>query len=259
MSKPNNNLQPNRKSFIEWFSKKSDIRTSDKARLSETDPFLQKAKQGMDYFDDKEDLGDFLNDMDAEIERRSGESANVSRKKTAKVIPMWRWFAAAVSVAALLLFLFFWQNRPIDNQQLFSQYFEPFPNAVVDIRRDNPNATNELTQAFVYYEKGDYEKANLAFEKLLNDKMGEYAGRSDLYFYNGIALLKRGRGEAAETQLLKVAASEKKEILEAQQWYLALAALQQGNMDYVKKNLQKIVASDSFFKRKAAKLLSEVE
>ncbi len=165
-----------------------------------------------------------------------------------------KWLVAA-SIALLLGLTYFLNiNEKVSTDELFAQNFEPYRNVIAPVvRGDNGNQEDEKTQAFLAYEKGEYETAITLFTKLYKSTKEPY-----YLFYKANALLKLERAQEAVPLLLEHLKT-KDTLTEKTNWYLALAYLKIKDKPKAKKLLKKVIANKSYKDKEAKKLLKEFE
>jgi len=167
--------------------------------------------------------------------------------KITKTRKLW-WITAAASVLILVTFGIYFFNPNYSNDELFAMYFEPAKNIVHPIVR-NGDTNNELTNAFIAYQKQDYRLAQQLFEELFQTTQ-----ISELLFYEAISFLETNQPDLAiknlrEHQKFADALSDRTK------WYLALAYLKQDNREVAKLILKEIVSNTIAFNYKEAKIL----
>lgn len=156
--------------------------------------------------------------------------------------------AAAVAILLMVAVLYL---MPGDNDdRYFAEVFEPYPNVVAPIVRDN-TGLSRVEQAFYAYESTDYERAAALLAAL--PPSPEYD------FYEGVALLAIGETVAAQELFDTVLASDDNQLKQPAQWYNALAALQLGEVDVARPLLQNIAdAPNHLYQDQAEELLENL-
>jgi len=163
-----------------------------------------------------------------------------------------KWLAAASIILLLGLSYFLNMDQKLSTDELFAQNFEPYRNVVAPIVRSN-NQQDEKTQAFLAYEKGEYETAITLFTKLYKNTKEPY-----YLFYKANALLKLERAKEAVPLLLEHLKT-KDTLTEKTSWYLALAYLKIEDKQKAKELLKKVIANKSYKNKEAQKLMNEFE
>ncbi|MEO5978921.1 MAG: hypothetical protein ABIS36_05720 [Chryseolinea sp.] len=172
-----------------------------------------------------------------------------------KVIPMrssrsWYYVAAASLAAILMIGLFF---RPHSSaQKLFAENFQPYPNVFEPTVRGTSEPTKR-SEAFQAYEQGDYSKAVMLFNQLLQEK--EEAG---ILLLNGNANLMLGNVEEAKKNFITLNADFDELDIQSK-WFLSLCYLKSGDMEHAKPILEELGNTEISYARKAKELLKEVK
>ncbi len=166
-----------------------------------------------------------------------------------RVFP-WKTFWVAASVILLVGFIGVLQFQgPSHSQQLFDQYFDPYPVMSV-VRGDTPNGLNPLH----IYAEGKYEQ----FIDVLNNGKVDFNGKTgQVQLAYGNALLALAQPERAIEELDKILEGQD-HYLDAQ-WYMALAHLRLKNLDKTRALLKSLIERQSFYKSSARKLLKAIE
>ncbi len=177
--------------------------------------------------------------------------AIIEKKMADKKKPVyWRWMAAATILFAAL-FATLQLLRGPDFNALFSTYYEPFPNTIAPVER-TANADTGLSQAFAYYDAGDYEKAIYAFQQLTSINQ-----RKDLQLYLGISQMALNQNEEARKSFEAVIAN-KGEMASIATWYLGLLYIKIEQPEKAKPLIQSTAETDNPFANNAQKLENEL-
>ncbi|OJJ14286.1 hypothetical protein BKI52_43155 [marine bacterium AO1-C] len=160
---------------------------------------------------------------------------------------------AAVILAILVPTVMLLNNQQTPPEELYKRYFAAYPNMVAPIVRGN--ATQKpLEQAMEAYERGDY---NTTIQKLQNITVPNDK-KEGVQFYLAMAHLAKGEPNIAIAQFQKLQTQTLNSYQDQTGWYLALAYLANKDIDSCKKQLQKLVAGDGFYKKKAKELLNKL-
>lgn len=161
-------------------------------------------------------------------------------------------YLIAASVAILLGIVGFnYFNKPISNENLFAQNFEPYRNIIEPITRNN-NQKNERQFAFESYEMGNYKKAVTSFEQLYKS-----SGETYYLFYIANAEMALGKNNEA-IKNLETHQKYNDEFFEKSQWYLALAYLSNNQTEKAKILLKAISKNKTFNYKNAAAILEKL-
>lgn len=156
-----------------------------------------------------------------------------------------------IAVGALLLIIVgitFFLNKTPNNDQLFSNYFEPSKNVSAPIVRSESN-DKLLSNAFIAYSEADYQKTIPLLEKAF-----ESTKNSELLFYKGNALLALNQTKDA-IEVFKKHQSFSDALTNRSHWYLALAYLKTDQVENAKQELKGLIDSGEPFKKKEANSL----
>lgn len=100
-----------------------------------------------------------------------------------------------LGIAASLLVILvsvgvYFSNRPPDTDALFKEYFEVYPNTITNTKRSprQDQFSEDVVEAFRYYDAGDYQSAIPLFEKIIQEDSSP-----DYLFYLGNAYLANGK------------------------------------------------------------------
>jgi tetratricopeptide (TPR) repeat protein len=180
------------------------------------------------------------------------ETASALRRR--RIIPEFRpWgIRVAASVAILLassLWYFYgFRQAPED---LYADYFEPYPSLYAVRSANQPIETAEIVRAMEPYVKGDFIQAQANLELLLKRD----AGRIDLMFYLGICEMKLNETGKAVSTFEFVIHSGNQVFINHAQWYRALALLADGRIAQAKDAFRQIVKMDNSFSKDARRIL----
>ena len=168
-----------------------------------------------------------------------------------------KWWAVAASIAVLFAmawaFGFFSINQ--QNDQLYSEYFQAYPNVIAPLERSNNSNISALQkEAFQLYERENYDKASLAFQKLYTQKQEEYA-----HFYLIISTMGNKEYTKAINLYKQKENWESNEFELAAKWYAALAYLKLNDENQSINLLKEIQVSNHPLSISAEKLLVELE
>jgi tetratricopeptide (TPR) repeat protein len=147
----------------------------------------------------------------------------------------------------LLVGFFLTNNTTPSGEDLYNSNYSVYPNTYLPITRGY--SENTSLKAFVAYENGDFENAELAFEKLL-----QMEANPNIQFYYALSLLNQDKFNLALTQFnqLDVDSSDyKPEIL----WYSSLIYLRLADVENAKNQLEKLKSLDTKFKSEETKQL----
>ncbi len=125
-----------------------------------------------------------------------------------------RWLGIAAAILILMGMFWWWNMQTPNSEDLFAQYFEPYPNVVAPIVKSDATEMTDEEKAFQTYEKRNYSQAIPLLEEL-NTPEGN--------FYLGLAQLAQGNTSAAISTLQPISKQPSHRFYQASQWYLAMA------------------------------------
>ncbi len=173
--------------------------------------------------------------------------------------------AMAASVAGLFGFSLWLFTQPANPEQLFADNFAVHQDVlsveIADRLAETGFGTNKEALATLQlgidtYKSGDYQSAIDQFNAFetaaAEDALTPYA-----QFYEAVALLKTGQGEAAQSELLTIVDKANFPLQHEAKWYLALTYLQQHKVIEAKEILQTLSTVEGY-EQKATKLLNSL-
>lgn len=162
------------------------------------------------------------------------------------------WAVAAALLVLALTIGWWWQQGPADPTELYAEYFEPYE-APINLRAGGTQ--DHWQQAVQAYETGDFVTAAEQFA--LSDTTEEHPVFL-LDLYQGLSWLNQAPPQTAKAvPLLERVLKTPNLYQEVARWYLALAALQQGEAEGGKQWLNQI-ESDRYKSAERARLLSQL-
>lgn len=178
------------------------------------------------------------------------------QEREAKVVAMKRfrvWAAAASILLVAVTAIWLLTPRQLDQGQLFTAYYQHYPNVESPTTRSVEEATvREL--AYQAYDREEFQEAINQFEAI-----PDADSKSIDNFYLALSQLSTGNAVEAEG-LLKDYILNGDEVMKGKaQWYLAMALLNQGELEETRELLQTIVGQQSYNFKKASSLLEELK
>jgi len=163
----------------------------------------------------------------------------------------WKPLAAA-AVFLLLTISYLFYNQKTDPKELYTTYFEPYPNVFEPTVRGDARA-DQRTEAFHAYDQGAYQKAADGFKTLLKEK-----SEPGVLLLLGNANLMLGNIEEAQNNFLTLIKNFDE--LDGQaKWYLGLSYLRQGQKEKARLIFQELGDPEITYSKKATELLKEVK
>jgi tetratricopeptide (TPR) repeat protein len=191
---------------------------------------------------------DQLTGLRREIERDDG-----SGKVPKRLTKPWHYAATAVIALILAIGLASLLDRPLSNKDLLKKYYKPYEVALIN-RSNNSTLDLMLKNAEILYQKGDFEKAAVYFEKVLEEQP-ELAGTN---LYAGISYYELERYNDAETSLNKVIEHNDNLYIEQAEWYLGLCFLAMDENERARRQFAMIASGNSDKAAEARKLMKRI-
>lgn len=158
-----------------------------------------------------------------------------------------RWIAVGLAVAALLLLLWFTLNSLLQEQRPSDGFF-------AHLSRDNANLSNEAPLGRQAYDQKKYAKAYPALVAEV-----EAGGDSLSLIYAGVAAIGSGQADKAVSLLEPLAAAENWSFYQSEiRWYLALAYLDNGEIDRANDLLNLLIQANDAYAEDAKNLIQKI-
>jgi len=233
-----------------YFSKKIS-----KEELSEFNHLYEKNpefKQEVDFLNDLKTVSETEYDAQFKNQLASFESEFTAQEKRsfAKYL---KPLIAVAAILAIVLSINFFVNLSINEDALFTTYFEPSKNVSSPIVRSETEGTI-LNNAFIAYSEMNYKQAIPLFKKAYQDSKN-----SELLFYEGNSLLAIGDTENA-IEKFEEHLKYSDVLTNRSHWYLALAYVKTKQLDNAKQELKVYLNSiETFKKAEATSLLEQLD
>jgi len=168
-----------------------------------------------------------------------------------------RWLIQAMSVAAsltLLLGVGYWfLNSQVTPEDLYAANYQPYPNIVNPVERSGALPQDQLGEAMMAYEQGNYEAAIETFEKQFDTLKPSYS------FYFALCLLEVGESKRAAATLEEVVTSQDETFYLPALWYESLAYLQDHQTQKAQQTLETLLEQEnSTYHDRARKILDQL-
>lgn len=168
-----------------------------------------------------------------------------------KPVNVFKWVGIAASIVLIIAAYFVFFTGQTDPQQLYAQYYQPYPNIVAPAQRSDDNTAN---QGLSLYEAGNYTEAL----KFFNQQISE--GKDDAYllFYAGIASLNTNAEASAIEYFEKVVNRQDATFASPAQWYLGLTYLKLEQKRDAVQIFEEIKASENDYSQRASDVLENL-
>jgi hypothetical protein len=162
----------------------------------------------------------------------------LNSKQTSGITVILKNKSFLIALASCLIIGLFYVSKSVNSNDLFDNYYEPYPNVYAPIVRGE---NTSLTEAFKAYENGDFGLAENEFKLILKkDK------NPNLRFYYAMTLLNQGETKDA-LKVLELIKTENHDFLPETFWYSALIYLKDKNYIDAKTSLTKLQNLNSTF------------
>lgn len=156
----------------------------------------------------------------------------VQQKENTSKFSIGRFLAIAATLALLLTATYWLFSKGPSNDQLYAQFFEPYPNIVAPIEKSN-TSTDRRDEAFQTYELKNYKKALELFEQLNTQDEA-------VHFYSGLCQLALNQPEKA-IEDFKSIQQQDGPYYAPMNWYQALALVKTGRPEAAKPYLDLVI------------------
>ena len=153
-------------------------------------------------------------------------------------------YGAVASLAVILTvaaFNFSNVQPNIETEQVFSEYFRPYPNVIAPLTRSTEISDSDLKNVMRSYDAKDYDSAIAGFDKLMTNA----ELKNELLFYKGVALLAKGNPSEARDHFEMMDPTNN--FSNQRKWYLSLALVQLDEISDAKELLNEIIDDKSYF------------
>ncbi len=181
-----------------------------------------------------------------DLERVTNENQHAQLKTGQKRQLSRRWWLVAICTTLLLGMVIWIQLQPEPaHLKLYGQYFEPYPNSLHTISREDENLSLE-TQAFIFYENGNFGAALAIFQSISAQNP-----QPDYQFYEAVTLMTVGHNRSA-AKLLDQLKYSNTQYLPQVFWYRTLCALRLKDLTQAKTDLQILLEQHGPYQQAAA-------
>jgi Tfp pilus assembly protein PilF len=159
-----------------------------------------------------------------------------------------RW-AASIALIAVLSFLVYLSNNHA-KEDLFLAYYTAYPNVESPVSRSEANQQD----VWLFYEQGNFAEASKLFNRNITKNKEDLTS----WFYLGICELEQNKIREAENALKNVIAQKDSKYFEQATWYMALCYLKAQEKDKTKRELERIINTNSSYSAQAKELLKRL-
>jgi tetratricopeptide (TPR) repeat protein len=163
-------------------------------------------------------------------------------------------YSVAASVLLLISFTYiFIINQRTSANDIYSDYFQPYPNVVNPTTRGGEQVRDIKEEAYRFYDMEEYEEAAIQFEKILILNQSD-----DILLYSANSYLALGKYDSAIAKL-SILRELDSPFKTQSKWYLALSYLGKNDMGNAKKVLEELKGEKNSYSKKAENILKELD
>jgi hypothetical protein len=192
----------------------------------------------------EEEIMDFRNQVNKIVRNKSKQRKNYEVKK---LIPV-----AASLLAIIIIAIFVIVDRPDENKDVFSNYYEPYPLTINT--RDAGDNTHKLL-ASEAYENRNWSEAEKEFEYLTKKNQDKHL----FNLYLAITKIELDKNVEAKIILLDLLKEDNLLIRDQVYWYLSLLYLKTKNYKKAIGIFNIIIQKDMYYSDKAKDILKKIE
>lgn len=178
---------------------------------------------------------------------------HTTRPHRTKRMSLWLVASTILLICAVGVYLWSLKQRETNPTELYMAYFEPYPNVVLPVTRDEIHLA-ERTLAYSYYEQAEYAKAYELFKNLSQE---EHIADPEILFYSGISAMQLHLDDEAIVLFRQYQHMETAKLERQAKWYEALTHLKRGNKAETQKLLQELADDQGYKQKEANKLLKQ--
>ena len=217
--------------------------------LFETDPEFRKEVEF------HQDMNAAFSAMDRErVKRKLQEfETQINAEQQQKKYKWWLAAACILVIVGVSLTTFFGGSETPN--QLYADYFEPYPNVIVPtVRNAETSEEANVAAAFNYYDNRQYADAATAFYKLYQADSKDYA-----FFYHSVSLMAVGNTQKAITTLESHRWNEPENYQTMTHWYLGLGYLKLQDKEKAITHLEKVANSSKPLAKQAKEIIQKLK
>jgi tetratricopeptide (TPR) repeat protein len=215
------------------------------ALLLHVDGCMQCKKKILELYDDLKAIQDLTVNKSAKQCRENNKTFRIR-----KISNLNKAAALLITIATVGSILYFTFHPDTSHEQIFSEYFIPYPN-MITIKSVNEY---NMQAAMYYYDIKSYDSAILLFDKILLEE----PGMKSIMFYKANSLLAAGMTEKA-IPILEAITQDSSEYQSPATWYLALALLKSGETNKAKKLFLDLTGQETYYCNRAKIILDQLK
>ena len=181
-----------------------------------------------------------------------GEDAEMKASPRRRIFT-WKYAVAASILILMVGSLVFFLSKP-NSDELYASYYEKYESSV-GTRSDGPANADELVQAILEYDKGNYEVALNQFNEILKNDATNTTAR----FFAGVSYIELQKFDKAIDNLWKVVNKNDAVFIEQAEWYISLCFIKTNQQEQASVFLTRICKRNGYYKVKAQDLLNKLK
>ena len=207
------------------------------------------AVEGLKSYEGEQTFRDMIQEVRERIHPRSH-----GHEQTGGMM-MWYAIAAVLVLAAVSTFSYFYFIKPTPCEDLFVEYFSPYPSTRPEIRQPATTSGDTLEIALSAYDRDKSQATLRLFEQVVDRTPENLAA----HFFMGNLYLHFKKPQPAIQNFQKVMDAGTNEFTEAATWYLALAHLLNKDWANCRNLLSELSGKSGFYQERASNLLRRME
>jgi hypothetical protein len=186
-----------------------------------------------------------IDSLEQEIKIKYNSGSAVSNRS------YWYYSAAASFFLILFTYLVFFSTSR--NEELFADYYKPYPNVIPMVRGEGIDF--DLKAAMVLYNSNNFGRAVVEFDKVLSiDPDNETAE-----FYKAVSLLSLEEYSLSISLLKRIMDNPEAVFMDQAEWYAGLAYIAINDETAADSLFQRIIERKNYYSKRSAEVLSKMK
>lgn len=163
---------------------------------------------------------------------------------------------AAVAAIVITSGLIAWYvlQGGMSNREIYEMYFKPYK-VTMNVRSTRSTIQEDIRNALVLYEKGNYAEALPVFKKVINGNPSNHA----VNLYAGISYMEIQQFTQATNAFERIIEHKNNLFVEQAEWYAALCYLVSDQPGKAKKQFTRIVSREGYYTDPAKEILNKMK
>jgi hypothetical protein len=231
-----------------------------KLRGEEALLFEQRIQADNDFREQVESLRNLFSGirfsaMKTSLKKLEASLPEIETKREAKIISFKNYkvvIAVAASIVVILAGTWLFPGNNMNNESLFNEYYSAYPNITNTITRGGSTVDDIKQEAFLAYDKEDYNKASELFNRILEKERTPF-----ILLYAGNSSLSAGKNTKA-IGIFRELLSTPSDFEIQGKWFLSLALIRENKIAEAKILLLQLKENGSSYSNKAGFLLNKI-